>query len=88
MDLRAIEDLTVKTIVEAAQPGILEIEPEATLIEDLGFDSLDRIELAMRLEDAFNLAPIPSATAHGWRTVQDVIGSMRSILEVEDGQLS
>jgi acyl carrier protein len=49
------------------------VTPEASLVDDLGADSLDTVELVMAFEDAFGLA-IPEADVERIRTVQDAIG--------------
>ncbi len=56
---------------------ILQIEPShvyanANLIEDLGMDSLDSVELKMALEDAFDIY-IPEEVADHLNTVGDCI---------------
>lgn len=43
-----------------------------TLFEDLGMDSLDRVELVMGLEDEFELE-IQDEECASWKTVGDVI---------------
>lgn len=48
------------------------VKPEARLMEDLGADSLDVVELAMALEEAFGLN-IPDEQAEQLETVQDLI---------------
>ena len=45
---------------------------DAKLIEDLGADSLDLVELVMALEEEFEVA-IPDADAERIKTVGDVI---------------
>jgi acyl carrier protein len=47
------------------------ITPEAHVIDDLGADSLDIVELVMALEEAFDLE-IPDEDAEKIRVVQDV----------------
>ena len=49
-----------------------EVVPEAALIDDLGADSLDLVELVMAMEEAFEVE-IPDAEAEKIRTVQDAI---------------
>lgn len=46
--------------------------PDAALIEDLGADSLDLVELMMALEEAFD-TEIPDEEARRIQTVQDAI---------------
>ena len=49
----------VRRIVARLSPtGAATAEPEHRLIEDLGYDSLALIELAIALEDEFRLTPL------------------------------
>ena len=48
------------------------ILPEASFIEDLGADSLDLVELVMRMEEIFDVE-IPDEDAENIRLVQDAI---------------
>jgi acyl carrier protein len=51
-----------------------ELTPKALLEEDLGMDSLDRVEIAMQMEEGLlDDEEIPDNAAGGWRTVQDVV---------------
>ncbi len=47
------------------------ITPEAHVVDDLGADSLDVVELIMALEEAFDVE-IPDEEAESIRTVQDI----------------
>ncbi|HAA03743.1 MAG TPA: acyl carrier protein [Syntrophobacteraceae bacterium] len=48
------------------------VTPEAHVVDDLGADSLDIVELVMALEEAFDLE-IPDEDAEKIRTVQDIL---------------
>jgi acyl carrier protein len=48
------------------------VSPEANVVDDLGADSLDVVELVMALEEAFDLE-IPDEEAEKIRTVKDII---------------
>jgi acyl carrier protein len=48
------------------------ITPRATLVQDLGADSLDLMEIGLSLEDAFDLR-ITDDEIVAWSTVQDAI---------------
>jgi acyl carrier protein len=49
-----------------------DIKPEATFIDDLGFDSLALVELVLAFEEAFEI-DIPDEDTEKIRTVQDAI---------------
>ncbi len=62
----------VHTII-AEQLGVDqgEIVPEASLLDDLGADSLDVVELVMAIEEAFGIE-VPDSDAENIRTVADI----------------
>jgi acyl carrier protein len=49
-----------------------EVTTSASFVDDLGADSLDRVELVMAFEEAFDIE-IPDEDAENIRTVQDAI---------------
>jgi acyl carrier protein len=46
--------------------------PEASLVDDLGADSLDTVELVIAFEEAFGIV-VPEADVEQIRTVQDAM---------------
>lgn len=54
------------------------ITPEANVVDDLGADSLDVVELVMALEEAFDLE-IPDEDAENIRTVKDIFEYLEKI---------
>lgn len=58
-------------IVEQLRVEYSDITPEARIIEDLGADSLDCVELLIALEEELNIV-IPDEEAEKIRTVGDV----------------
>jgi acyl carrier protein len=46
--------------------------PEANLLDDLGADSLDVVELVMALEEEFNIE-VPDEDVEGIRTIGDIV---------------
>jgi acyl carrier protein len=48
-----------------------DVLPEASILDDLGADSLDVVELVMALEEAFDIE-IPDEAIEGMRTIGDV----------------
>jgi len=71
MDLNAMRGKIIDII--ANQLGVDKeiITPEANVVDDLGADSLDVVELVMALEEAFDLE-IPDDDAEKIRTVNDI----------------
>lgn len=63
----------------AIQMGVAvdDVKPESDFRNNLGADSLDTIELAMDIEDDFNLE-IPDEAIEKFRTVQDVVTYLES----------
>lgn len=54
------------------------ITPEANVVDDLGADSLDVVELVMALEEAFDLE-IPDEDAENIRTVKDIFEYLEKV---------
>ena len=67
----------------AEQLGVsrAKVVPGARLVEDLGADPLDKMELQMSLEQGFDIQ-IPDAKWREIRTVQDVIDYVHSQVEL------
>lgn len=51
------------------------VTPEAALLDDLGADSLDIIELILFMEDEFDIE-IPDETGDNVKTVQDLVDAV------------
>jgi acyl carrier protein len=71
MDMSAVQSKVVDII--ANQLGVDKeiITAEAHVVDDLGADSLDVVELVMALEEAFDIE-IPDDDAEKIRTVNDI----------------
>lgn len=66
--------------IVAEQLGVEEssITPESSIIDDLGADSLDIVELIMAFEQEFNIE-IPDETAEKITTIGDVLDYINSV---------
>ena len=62
----------IRTLV-AEQLGvdIAEVTQDASILDDLGADSLDVVELVMSLEDEFDIE-VPDEEVEGMRTIGDI----------------
>jgi acyl carrier protein len=68
----AVMDKVKQIIVEQLSVEEGEVTPAASFVDDLGADSLDRVELIMALEEAFDLE-IPDEEAEKIKTVQNAV---------------
>lgn len=83
-------------IAELAPNAKLDVHPEAVLEDDLGYHSLALIELALTLEEMFDLDPITPEEAERVVTARDVVdlilqvqsanGDGRTIDERDEGE--
>lgn len=56
------------------------IVPGATLVDDLGLDSLDIVELIIDLEDAYNF-DLEEKNAKGISTIQELVDKIQLVLD-------
>lgn len=63
-----VKDIIVKELGVTADKVTL----EARLSEDLGADSIDAVELIMKLEDSFNVS-VSDEQAQSIKTVSDIV---------------
>jgi acyl carrier protein len=68
----AVEARVKQIIMDQLSVEASEVTPGASFVEDLGADSLDRVELIMALEEAFGVE-VPDADAEKIVTVQDAV---------------
>jgi acyl carrier protein len=76
----SIEEKVKQIIAEQLSIELSEVVPTITL-DDLGADSLDKVELTMALEEALDIE-IGDADVDKIRTVQDVIDAVNSHVKV------
>ncbi len=68
--MASAEEKVKQIIVEQLGVDEAEVTPSASFVDDLGADSLDRVELIMAFEEAFDIE-IPDEEAEKIKTVQD-----------------
>ncbi|GAA5103288.1 acyl carrier protein [Nocardia iowensis] len=69
----SIEEQIGRIIAGLAPKSDLPIEPNSRLVEDLGFNSLSLLELAIALEAEFSLPDLDPSAAAQIVTVADVV---------------
>ena len=67
-------------LAEALNLPIEKVTPDAKIVEDLGADSLDVVELLSQLEDELNIV-IPDEDAEQLSTVADVAAAIEKLVK-------
>jgi acyl carrier protein len=67
-----VEERVKQIIVDQLGVEPAEVTPSASFVDDLGADSLDRVELVMALEETFGVE-IPDSDAEKISTVQNAV---------------
>jgi acyl carrier protein len=67
-----VEQRVREIVAEQLERDVNEVTNTASLIDDLGADSLDVVELVMKMEEEFGIE-IPDEDAEKIKTVNDVI---------------
>ena len=70
--VEAIEDIVKNIIVTELRVDLDQLAPNTHLMKDLGADSLDALNIALRLEDAFKIK-IPDDAIPNFLTISDII---------------
>ena len=74
---RERSDFIREIVAEVGFPRDL-VTPDALLVIDLGMDSLDRVELQVRLEEEFGISVSDEARG-SWVTVEDIYRSVENL---------
>lgn len=80
MEREDIEKKVNRIIVDILGVEPEEVKPEAELIYDLGCDSLDDVEILMKLEEEFSLQEISFDRANQCKTVRDVYNMVEELI--------
>lgn len=71
-----MEQRVREIMAEQLGMDVEEVKPEASIVDDLGADSLDIVEMMMALEEEFGIE-IPEDQAEKIHTVKDAIGFIK-----------
>ncbi len=67
-----MQEKIIALIAEKLNKKVEQVKLESKLVEDLGADSLDVVELVMACEDEFNIS-LPDEDVEKMQTVKDVV---------------
>ena len=73
-----IQEKVTEIIVEQLGVSADQVKPESKMIEDLGADSLDAVELVMAVEEEFGIE-VPDEEAEKLICVQDIISHVEKV---------
>ena len=76
MEMEHIEKQIRDIVVEQLGVEPDKVQMSSSFTKDLGADSLDIVELIMKMEEAFEIQ-IPDKDAQGMETIQDVINYLK-----------
>jgi len=74
-----VEERVLSVIAEQMGVGVGELRRSTKIIDDLDADSLDMTEIAMELEDEFDIA-IPDRALEDFRDVGNMINYVNKVL--------
>ena len=67
-----MQEKVIKLISDATSVDTAKISSQTRFVDDLNLDSLDIVELMMKMEDEFGVE-IPEDDAEGLKNVEDVV---------------
>jgi len=67
-----MQEKVIKLVSDATKIDLAKIKIETSFVDDLNLDSLDIVELMMKMEDEFGVE-IPEEDAEGLKNIQDVV---------------
>jgi acyl carrier protein len=67
-----LQDKIVKLVSDATKVDAANIKAETSFVDDLNLDSLDMVELMMKMEDEFGVE-IPEDDTENLKTIGDIV---------------
>ena len=75
-----IFETIAKIISEHLGHSVDDVQPDTSLVDDLGADSLDAVEVIMAIEEEFSIE-IPDEKFETLETVQDIVDLVESLVQ-------
>jgi len=73
MDMEEIEKKVIEVLADKASLDPKQIKPESSLVDDLGLDSLDAVEMVFELEENYGI-DIPDEQIPKFKNIGDIVG--------------
>jgi acyl carrier protein len=72
-----MQEKVISIVSEAANVEIANIKPETSFVDDLNLDSLDMVEMMMKMEEEFGIE-IPEDKTEELKTINDVTSYLKT----------
>ncbi len=72
MDIREIEKKVIEVLADRASMDVQQITLQSRLVDDLGLDSLDAVEMVFEFEETYGI-DIPDDQISEFKTAQDIV---------------
>lgn len=71
-----MQEKVISIVSEAANVEVATIKPETSFVDDLNLDSLDMVEMMMKMEEEFGVE-IPEEKTEDLKTINDVMAYLK-----------
>ncbi|MBL7665160.1 MAG: acyl carrier protein [Bacteriovoracaceae bacterium] len=72
-----LQSKVIKLVSEATKIDVANIKSDTTFVDDLNLDSLDMVELMMKMEDEFGVE-IPEDDTENLKSIKDVVSYLEA----------
>ena len=72
MDIEEIKKRVIEVLADRASMDVQQITLQSRLVDDLGLDSLDAVEMVFEFEESYGI-DIPDDQIREFKTAQDVV---------------
>ena len=71
-----VQEKVIQIVSDATKVEVASIKPETSFIDDLNLDSLDMVEMMMKMEEEFGIE-IPEDQTESLKTINDVTSFLK-----------
>lgn len=71
-----VQEKVIQIVSDATKVEVASIKPETSFIDDLNLDSLDMVEMMMKMEEEFGVE-IPEDQTESLKTINDVTSFLK-----------
>jgi len=79
MEKQNLRDAVTAIVARQLNRAIEDCRPGADIVQDLGGDALDVLEIGMAIEERFGIDLRDDEFAGGFKTIDDIVGILRDL---------